>query len=468
MGSTFFGLEIAKRGLLAQMTALNTVSHNIVNANTQGYTKQRVDLTATLPFSAPSYNRDMVVPGQLGTGVQVGIINSMRNNILDARIKEAMSTQSSSSTLTDKLSELESFFNEPNTPNLGDSLNEFWNALSDVANNPESTAIRSNLLNVTQTITGHFHYLGDRIAKIENDLNTAVSTSVKSINNLADELANVNQQIFSSLNIGDQPNDLMDKRDLLLNDLAKITNYQATPMDNGMIKVEINGHTLVGGNWTMKLSAQPDIANNNFLKPVFVDDGVDALISGGSLKGDMDMRDVYLPGYKADINAAANALITNMNAMQQGGYALNAAAPTGIDFFTGTDMNDININPVLDGNPALVAAAKNASSVGDGSNAVAMSGLKDALVMAGGTLTINQYYANIVSNIGSDSAQAKNDTGIYDTLNTQLSQLKNSASGVSLDEEMTDMIKYQHAFTANTKVVQVQDQVLQTILDLIK
>lgn len=468
MASTFFGLEIAKRGLLAQQTAMNTVAHNIANASTPGYTRQSVELVATYPYTIPTSNRDISVAQQLGTGVATSAITSLRNTLLNGRVQDAQSTQSAAGTLSDSLTQLQAVFNEPSSgTNTGDTLTQFWSALSDIANNPQDMGVRANALNVAQSVTDNLHYLNTSINNSTADLNSQVSSAIASINNIADAITNLNKQIFSVINVGDTPNDLIDQRTQLMDKLSNLTNYQSTNMENGMTKIEINGETLVGGNWDQKLSAVPDPLNNNNLMPVFPD-GDTAVITGGSLKGLIDARDTFIPAYKTQIDSLAQALMTGMNALQQTGYGMNAAAPSAMDFFSGTNAGDITVNPALIAAPSLVAAAANALSAGDGTNALAMSDIKDSFTMAGGTMTMNQYYANLISNVGSDVSKATSDSGIYSAFSTQLGQQKSSETGVSLDQEMTDLIKYQHAYTANTKVTSMMDTMLQTLLDMIK
>jgi flagellar hook-associated protein 1 len=466
MSSTFFGLETAKRGILAQQFAEDTVSHNIVNANTPGYTRQTVALVTTDPFPEPSYNRESMV-GQIGTGVQASAVTDARDNMLESRIKESNWNQSGSTTLSTQLSQLESIFNEPSGPSIGDSINNYWNALNDVSNNPDSGASRANLINVTDSLTADFKNLNTNLDTMSSEIDQTLTTNVQSINNISSQINNVNMEIFKAQTLGLTPNDLMDQRNTLLNQLSQYTNFQTTTMPSGMVKVEISGHTLVGENYVVKMNAVTDAANKNHIKAVFADNGADAVITGGSMKALTDVRDTYITSYKASVDQMAQSLISGMNSLQSAGYAINGAAPTGIDFFSGTGMADIDLNPAIRADATLIAASSTANSTGDGSNALKMADLKDASIMDGGTLTINEHYSNLISKIGSDSNSASSDSKIYSALAANLTTQRQSQSGVSLDEEMTDLIKYQHAFEANTKVMKVQDELLQTIIAMI-
>jgi flagellar hook-associated protein 1 FlgK len=466
MPSTFFGLEIALRGLTAQTAAQNVVSNNIANANTPGYTKQVAQMTSTLPYPDPSANAAMIA-GQLGTGVVVSTIDSARDKMLNNQITQNNSQQSSNSAVMTGLSQLESFFNEPSTPSIGDALNNFYSALSSLSSNPTDIGVRQNLINSAGTLTGEFSSMTTNFNNMDTQINGDVAADVSSVNNLANQINGVNYQIYKAQNMGFATNDLLDQRQDLMNSLSKLTNFQATDMGNGYMKIEINGHTLVGQNYTVPLTTVTDPANNNAVMPEFSDDGTPLVTTGGEINGLMTLRDGNMAQYKSSLDSIAQNLMTSVNAMQSAGYGLNGAAPTGINFFNGTDSTNITVNPAIAADPTLIAAASNASSPGDGSNALAMADAQNTLLMSGGTQTIGEYYASLVSQVGSDSQSAQNNDQIYTSVSSNLQNQWQSESGVSLDEEMTNLVQFQHAFEANSKVMVVQDQMLSTLINMI-
>ena len=466
MPSTFFGLEIALSGLTAQTAAQSVVSNNIANANTPGYTKQVAQMTSTLPYPDPSANAAMIA-GQLGTGVAVTMIDSARDKMLNNQITNNTAQQSSNTALMNGLSELESFFNEPSTPSLVDSLNNFYSALSSLSSNPTDEGVRQNLVNSAQTLTGEFSSMNTNLNNMDTQINGNVASDVSSINSLATQINNINYQIYKAQNMGFTTNDLLDTRQDLMNSLSKLTNFQSTDMGNGYMKIEINGHTLVGQNYTVPLTTVNDPANNNAVMPVFSDDGSPLVTTGGEINGLMTLRDVNMTQYKGELDSIAQNLMTSVNSLQSSGYALNGAAPTGINFFNGTDSTNITVNPDIVSDPTQIAAAATASSSGDGSNALAMSDLQNTLSMSGGTQTIGEYYASLVSQVGSDSQSYQNNDQIFTSVANNLQNQWQSESGVSLDEEMTNLIQFQHAYEASSKVMVVQDQMLQTLINMI-
>lgn len=466
MSSTFFGIEIAKRGILAQKLAEEIVSHNIVNSNTPGYTRQRAELYATLPFPAPTYNREQM-PGQMGTGVAIEYISGLRDKWLENRIKVGISSYSYAAELNKRLNELQSIFNELSSPNLGDAISSFWNSINDIANNPDSMAVRQVLVSAADTMTGTFRFLNDKMSSMARELNMNFSSEIDVVNSLAENINSVNMDIFRAISLGYNPNDLIDRRNTLLNELSKYTDFAVTELKNGMIKVEINGHLLIGENFVMKLSVVPDNLNPGNIKAIF-SDGADAVFSSGSLKAIIDMRDIYLPQYKTAIDSLAQTIISSVNQLHASGYALNSSTPSGLPLFNGSGMSDIVLNPTIRADVSLFAAASNPNAPGDGTNALAISGLKYNLLMANNTMTINEFYSALISRMGNDIVSISESESIYKNYNKNLENQRQSLSGVSLDEEMTELIKFQHAFEANIKVMKVQDEILESIINMIK
>jgi flagellar hook-associated protein 1 FlgK len=466
MPSTFFGLEIALRGLTAQNAAQSVVSNNIANANTPGYTRQVAQMTSTLPYPDPSANAAMIA-GQLGTGVVVSEIDSARDKMLNNQIIQNNSNQSSNSAIMTGMSQLESFFNEPSSPSIGDALNNFYSALSSVSSNPTDMGGRQNLVNSAETLTGEFSSMNTNFTNMDTQVNGDIKSDVASVNSLATQISNINYQIYKAQNMGFATNDLLDTRQNLMDSLSKLTNFQATDMGNGYMKIEINGHTLVGQNYTVPLTTTTDPTKNNAVMPVFSDDGSPLVTTGGEINGLITLRDVNMAQYKGSLDSIAQNLMTSMNSLQSAGYGLNGSVPTGINFFNGTDSTNITINPAIAADPTLIAAASSASSPGDGTNALAMSDAQNNLSMTGGTQTIGEFYASLVSRVGSDSQSAQNNNQIFTSVTNNLQAQWQSESGVSLDEEMTNLVKYQHAFEANSKVMVVQDQMLQTLINMI-
>jgi flagellar hook-associated protein 1 FlgK len=303
------------------------------------------------------------------------------------------------------------------------------------------------------------------LAKEQTTADTAVRADVAKINELGAQIRDINIRINQSYGIDTQPNDLQDTRDKLLGELSKLTDFQGHQMDNGLYDVTIGGHTLVQDNIFVPLATADDPANNNFARVYWTDDNTTATISNGEIQGLAEIRDLHIPVYRQALNDLAQGLMASINPVHAAGYALNAAAPSGLDFFTGTGVQDIQVNPILKTNPDQVAAATNPSAPGDGSNALALAQLKDGLSMSGNTITFGTFYQNLVAQVGLDGQQNTSSQNAQQTLVDSLTQQQESVSGVNLDEEMTNLIKYQDGYNAAIRVITTMDSMLDTLIN---
>lgn len=463
MYSTFFGLELGKSALITQQLALHTTAHNITNANTPGYSRQVSSLEAGNPF-LPGTNR-MQVPVQLGTGVRLATVQRARDMILEHQIQQETSTLGTHSAQTDYFTQINEVINEPTDESIGQALSDFWAGWQELSVNPEDTAVRASLLSTAQQLTNLFRSKDLALQNLQQTADDAVRANAEKINLLGSQLRDINVRINQSLGVDTEPNDLMDQRDELLRQLGELTNYEGHQMPNGLYDITIGGHTLVQDSVFVPVTVANDPLNNNYAALTWSDDGSSVLIEEGEIKGLETMRDLILPTYRQALNDMALGLVTVVNPLQSSGYGLNAAAPTGLDFFTGTTAQDIQVNSALLADCKLVAAAQNPSAPGDGSNALAIAQLQNSLIMSGGSETLGSFYQNLVAQVGLDTQHNESTEKAQSSLLDQLQLQQDSISGVNLDEEMTDMIRYQDGYQAAIRVISVMDEMLDTIIN---
>ena len=238
MVSTFHGLEVAKRGLTAQQTALYTTGHNVANANTPGYTRQRVNLEQTSPFPSPSINRPQM-PGQLGTGVQAGSVERVRDSFIDDQFRGENNKLGYWSTRSQALSSMEIIMNEPTEQGLANTLDQFWQSLQDLSVTPQDSGTRSVVRQRGMAVADTFNYLTDSLLAVQKDYKSEIDVTQKAINSIIKQINDVNQQIGAVEVHGNLPNDLYDKRDLLLDDLSTYVNINVDPQNSGGLSSSI-------------------------------------------------------------------------------------------------------------------------------------------------------------------------------------------------------------------------------------
>jgi flagellar hook-associated protein 1 FlgK len=465
MRSTFFGLEIGRRSLFAHQQALDVTGHNIANANTPGYSRQVVRITETSPFAPPSFSRP-TIPGMLGTGVEVTSIERMKNEFIEDELRSESQSLGQSETRRDLLSEIELIFTEPSDSGLRSSLDAFWTSLEDLAANPDQPSARSVVQQRASALADDLRHTYAQLNQLQDSVNESIVVKVDRVNQLTTQIANLNDQIMKASVAGLMPNDLKDQRDQLIRDLSEIVDVSVVNGKYGDVSVSVAGALLVDGIEHRELAAVPNPLNSNYYDLQFAGTGTPVQVSDGALRGLLDMRDTVIAGYKGQVNDLAATLITQINLQHAAGFDLNGNP--GGTFFAGSDASDIALDAGVAGDPSLIAAAQAGApgnpAPGDGSNATALANVKKQTVMAGG-LSIDGFFQALIGKLGVESQAAETQVKNQEALLSQLEQQQQAVSGVSLDEEMINLVKYQQGYNAAARVISVMDEVLDTIIN---
>ncbi|WP_062237763.1 flagellar hook-associated protein FlgK [Fictibacillus sp. FJAT-27399] len=493
MVSTFHGLETARRGMTTQQYALQVTGQNIANANTAGYSRQRVNFTQTEPYPAPAMNRPQI-PGQMGTGVQAGSIQRVREDFLDVQFRGENTKSGYWGAKSEALGKMEDIMNEPSDNGLSKTLDQFWQSLQDLATNPEDDGARSVVRQRGVAVAETFNYLSNSLSTIRDDINSQVDISVKEINSIAEQINNINQQISEIEPHGYLPNDLYDERDNLVDQLSQLVNVKVTktasggqtsPQAIGKYTIEITDPsgaslgTLVDGN-SAPLSFQSLSINESDGNISGFSVGGKPLTStslGGKLEG---MTSAYNNDYPAMLDQLDNLALDfakAFNDVHSKGWSLNDinnGTQTPHDFFAlqgaASDQTKIDDTTQAKGAAKLLQvstsitddlkniAAATSKAAGDGSNALNLAGVKD-------TTNLKSKYEAAIGKMAVDAQQANRMSANSDTLASSVDQRRQSVSGVSLDEEMTNMIQFQHAYNASARMITVVDQMLDKIIN---
>lgn len=472
MSSTFHGLEVGKRSLFAQQSALHTTGHNIANANTTGYTRQRVELQPTNPLSYPGMSNDRS-PLQMGTGVHASEIIRIREEYLDIQFRNEQKGLGYWEAKRDIYSGIEEIINEPSEESLQKLMDQFWQSWQDLAKNPESLAARAVVRERAVAVGDQFRHMMNALNQTETDLTNVVQANVREINSITKQISDLNDQISKLVPHGYQPNDLFDRRDVLIDQLSKLVDVDVRPGANGLIEVWSGGQQLVNGRTSQEIA----VDTNTF--EVSVDGGVLALTSG-SLLATVEGRGRVvngqmvgiIPSMKQQLNDYAVNFAEQLNQVHQGGTDMNGNAAN-IRFFV--DRNDPASGPKdaasLVVNPLIVTslnhiATGHSASIGDGSNAQAIASLKSVKFdLNGQSTTFDDFYRNTVAKLGIDSQNAQRMAENSERLVTQIENRRQSVSGVSIDEEMSNIIRFQQAYNAAARFVTTVDEVLDKVIN---
>jgi flagellar hook-associated protein 1 FlgK len=366
-------------------------------------------------------------------------------------------------------------FNETYGYGLSEAMSEYWNAWQALTNNPAGSAERQVLVTRAQILTSTFNKLDSDLTHSQQDLDLAIVATVTDVNRLSAQLADLNQKVVSSETGTQNANDYRDQRDLVLKELSELIDLNAFEDANGSVSVLIaGGRPLVSATASWQLSTELNVVSG-LQDVVWLDNDGNSVninndISGGKLKGWLETRDVLIPDYLNRLDALAQTLVTEVNNLHQTGFDLNGIA--GEVFFDGTGTAaDIEVNANIVGDPGLIAASFDPlpfpSAPGDNRNAVEIAKLQHQLLMSGNTATFNDYYGSLVRDVGNEVLKSDSYYTHQSEMVAQLDNYRESISGVSLDEEMINLIKFQNAYAAAAKLVATADELMQTVLQMV-
>lgn len=475
MRSTFSGLYTGYSGLAAQQRALDITGHNVANANTQGYTRQDVIMEATRAFKT--------VKGYVGTGVNVAEFRRVKDTFLDIQMRTETKALGEWEVKSDILNKLEVIFNEPSETSLRSVMDQFWESWQVLSKNPEGVAARTTVMQRGVSLANTFNHLSDQFFDLQVDINKSLETKVSEINSSARQIRDINAQIIKAEASGQKANDLRDRRELILEQLSKNVDIDVYEDELGAVNVTIGGKFLVSRTHVSEMrfidnSVNPSQATLEWYDPFTNDSQGPVNLNGGILKGYLDMRDQVIPNYEGKVCLLAKAIAEEVNTLHQAGYGLDGT--TALDFFIindgNTDFNakNIRVNQLIIDDINLIAAASELNPdpaanppvfKGDGNNALIIGKLKNELLMSAGAASFDDYYRSTVGQLGIEGQEAFQMTENRSSLIEQLINRRAAVSGVSLDEEITNMIRFQHAYSASARVINIMDEMLDLIVN---
>jgi len=466
MPNLLSGINLALRALLSQQQTIEVIEHNVANANTPGYRRQEAVLATGAPYPAPGVRRALY-PGQMGSGVMVDHIRQSKLLFFDGRLRRELADSRFWDLQSQALEQVERTLSETGEEGLTARLDAFWAGWQALNSNPTDITTRIDLKERGVALAQALNQRARSLITLRDDQDKAIVQSVAEINNLATQVAQLNAQIAHIKAIGEQPNDLLDERDRVLDRLAETSGARASIQDDGQALVSIGGHALVVGSKTFELAATPDPGNNNLSAITWAADGQSLNISKGELAGLLEVRDRTIPDQLAGLNAVAYELATRVNTLHQSGYGINNA--TNLNFFapfTSTDYAlEIQVGQDILADPANIATASAPDSPGDGSLAATISAVQNELLMSAGSATLNQYYTAKVGELALELKGAITKARDHGLIVQSLNNLKESVSGVSLDEEAANLVKAQKSFQAAARLMTVMDEMLDRIIN---
>jgi len=472
--------DVANSALTAQRLAIEVAGENIANVNTEGYSRQQVVMEnkpVTMSNGFP-----------LGSGVQIQSIQRSYDGMLQQQIINGNSTYQQNLTRQSALEQIQPSYNELATDGLGTSLDSFFGSFHDLSTNPQGSAERQAVLTKSQDLVDTLHQMSQSLSAVASTADNNLVGMTADVSEYAKNLAMVNGEIVAASAVGGNANELLDQRDLLLRKLSEKVGVSFSLQTDGTATVNVTGgQQLVSGTTYASLYTKSNGSNNDILisglgkppnKIPATDANVTASIGGignslGQIGGTLQVRDRIVPGYQNKLDELAGQLVSVVNSQHAAGYALDGT--TGNNFFlsTGTTAATIQLDPSLTaskiaaGYPTATDPAP--TSAGNNQNALKLADLqKTSYGFTTGTSTMAGFYNTMVSSVGLATQSAENSTSQGAAFLKQLTTLRESNSGVSLDEELVNLTRYQQAFQGAAKALNTATEMLDTVLGLVR
>ncbi|MGA2420785.1 MAG: flagellar hook-associated protein FlgK [Candidatus Acidiferrum sp.] len=450
MGTLTSSLSIALSGLDAAQDAISVASNNIANVNTPGYSREVANLA-----TAPSVEQNNLT---FGTGVQVQSVTSLRDSVLDLRVNQETQQQGQLNAFIGGGQQIQQLFNQTTGAGLQAPITAFFSSLTQLSASPSDPNARQTVLTAAQNLATTFNQTSNSLSALQQNTNISVSQTVAQINSLTTQLATLNGQVAANSGGGENAGPLIDQRQQLLNQLSNLVDISEINAGNGSLTITTSsGAPLVVGNQSFALSTQPNAANGE--NDVYSrGSDITTQITSGQLAGQLQLRDQEIPAIQNSLDTLAYGLATNVNTVQEAGTDLNGAA--GGPLFTPptTVAGTAATLSVAITDPSKIAASLDGSA-GDNANANALAALQNQNIVAGQT-PLN-YYSGLVFKIGNDVSTALANQASGAAALQQVQNLQGGVSGVDINEEAANLVRYQNAYQANAEVSATIDTLLE-------
>ncbi len=469
----FASLGLGVRSMQAQRAGIETAGQNLANVNNPAYARQRVILQTSEAVQT--------AVGWQGTGVDATAIVQLRDALVDRQIQAESSVEGFLEAQQQALQYAQSSLGEEidrradgaagsaaaggasGQAGLAVSLSDFFNSFQSLATSPSSTTERQTVLTRAATLVSRFNQVDGRLQALQDNLEQGVQQDVGDVNRFLDSIAQLNDRIVQSEFSGATANDLRDTRQEQVEQLSRLVNVEVTSQPNGSVNLSVGGELLVSGRDVLDSIETYDAGAGRMM--IRTTAGATPLnLTSGSLQGQIAVRDGAVAQLREEINTVAAQLIEKTNAVHRAGFGLQGT--TGADLFEGTNAADIRLNAALADNPGLIQASGVAGAAGDNQVALALAQIAAQKIPELGNQTFSDRYNQIVAEVGLSLSSTNGRITDQQLVQNMLLRQRDSVSGVSLDEEMTDLVKYQKAFEASARVITTIDEMLDTVLGL--
>lgn len=464
MGNLFYGLNIAKNTLNAQTNVLNVTAHNIANANTPGFSRQKANL---VPISN-DIGGGQALSGQvnIGAGVMTTSVSRSRFALFDEIYRKENQDLNYNTKTEQFLHQVELLFDEPSDRGFSSIMSNFFNSWLDIANSPQNTAARQSLYGIANEMADRMKRIYNALIIMREDVDNEITGIPSVINEINAEIADLNSSIRAAESRGNTANDLRDKRDLLIDQLSEFANVTSMEQKDSSVTILVGSKVVVERDVYIHLDTESTLSDKRGLKKTVIvsEEGTEYTPKKGKLGALINFRDNILIDLIDNLDTLAEAIVETINFDHRIGYGLDGAKDR--DFFNPDKTKSYNIEISNDIEDVTHIAVSSDTSKGDNTNALAIYELKDKRVIDG-RFSIREYYNGLIANIGIMTKEAKSGRINEELLVSQIDNTRESIKGVSIDEELILMIQTQRIYQSASRVITVVDQLLEELINLI-
>lgn len=449
-------LSIARSALLTQQRAIDITGHNIANAQTPGYTRQRLALQAEIPLQTGW--------GQVGRGVTSGGIERLRDDFLDGNYRRENGDLGKFNTLRDLLGQVDALFAEPTDVGIANGIDHLFSTFGDLANDPTGQTPRTLVRQAAENLAGRFQEADARLSSMSGEVRVRLDDAVSTINNITRQIADLNTRIRSAgAGLRESP-DLKDKRDTLVDQLSGLLGVRTLDREDGTIGVLAGDVLLVDGAQVSDLEVRDGENGAVTVGVVNVPNSVN--LSTGSVAGLVELASKTIPGMRSQLNSLVAGIVQEFNAIHSAGRTTNGV--TGVSFFApdGVTANTIRVSDEVKASLGNIVAGTTGAP-GDNATALAIAALRTTGVASFNGDTIGGAFQKLVSSLAVTVQDASSKSEAQDTLVAHAEAARQSVMGVSIDEELTTLISQQSAFAAAARLVTVADEMIQDVLNMV-
>ncbi|NWF88852.1 MAG: flagellar hook-associated protein FlgK [Ignavibacteriaceae bacterium] len=445
--------DISSRSLAVYRRALEVTSHNIANASNPFYSRQRI------LFETDSSDRGAGTVW--GNGVKIGDVQRVRDSLIDAHLINTNPNYSNSNRQSQLIGDIEKIFSEPSDLGISNLITSLFSSFNELSVTPNSAPLRTNVLNAANNLAAKVNSVNESIDVLKGDIMNEFQHKVTEVNTLLKEIHQLNIEQFNNSNSGLSVNDILDKRDQLISDLSKLVNINVSVDNTNSVSISIGGALAVDRMHSTEFTM---VEKNGNLQLQVKDGAYPVILTGGELSGLSEVYSQKIPKYKEKLDEVVNTLMNSINSEHMKGYSITNPQETGIKFFESYENGILTVNPEIINDVNKIAISADGTE-GNGEIALRISQLTDAKLINGST--ISESYSVLINTLGNDGLLQSNYAEANLLVINQLEDQQASQSGVSIDEEMTNVLKFQRTYEASAKLITVADEILKTILEMV-